>query len=92
MAAIKKITGDERNGLSIRTGEEKFSWYYLNGKKLFPVTVGNLHHGNVPKGTAHSFIRSLQLDNSRFADLMNCPMSGAEFHEHIKRLSDNRQL
>lgn len=90
--AAQKIAGATSNGLVIGTGTERTSWYYVDDKREFRVTVGQNHSGDLPTGTARAIIRDLKLNQSKFGELVSCTMSGADYHDFIRALRDQGKL
>ena len=74
---------DTGQGLDITPVGERWGYYWVNGKRQFPVSAKHHTAGDVPKGRAQSIRKQLKLDNDEFANLCDCPLSAQEYHELI---------
>ena len=70
------------NGLNLRSGKEKFGWYYVEGKRVFQVS-SKKGPRSVGAGRAHQLAKYLRLNDNDFAALCDCPMTGPEYHSRI---------
>jgi len=79
------ITALERKvGLDFRQGKERNAKYELNGKVRLRVTAPKKHGSDILPGTAKAIRSQLALDTGQFLDLVNCPMTGADFEEIMR--------
>lgn len=72
-------------GLDFRSGRERVAWYVLEGKRRFMVHVPKKHRGDLPPGTAGAIRNDLKLTTRQFRDLVDCPISGADYERLIRQ-------
>ena len=70
------------NGLLLRSGKEHFGWYYVDGKAQFQVS-SKKGPGTVGPGRAHKLAQYLRLDDTEFAELCDCPLTGPQYHSRV---------
>ena len=73
---------DPQNGLNLRTGKEKYGWYYVNGERAFAVSK-KMGRNTVGKGRLKALITYLRLSKADFAELCDCSLSGPVYHSRM---------
>ena len=75
-----------RSKLSLNfSGKEPGDWYWLDDKRVFKVTLTNVHGSkNLSIGAAAKLRNSLMLDEEGLKRLYNCPMRRKEYENKIR--------
>ena len=85
----KQMTSCLENKLSMhfRGGKERTAWYYLDDKKVLRATITNVHGGDTLSiGVTTRLKNSLKLNREELKMLYDCPMSGTDYEEKIRRM------
>lgn len=72
--------------VGFRAGAERNAWIVVDGKKATRVTIPKIHSGDIPVGTVRSIQSQLSMSEPDFMDFVDCPMSGAQFADHMRTL------
>ena len=72
--------------VDFRSGSERSAWVVVDGKKATRVTMPKVHRGDIPPPTARSIRDQLAMSDDDFMDFVDCPMSGAQFADHMRTL------
>lgn len=92
---VKNCCGNESK-LNIEfntSGKEYNGWFIKEQKKICRITVPK-GRKSIGKGLYHSMARQLNLTNSEFDDLLECPLKRAGYEEILKKrgiIKDNKQ-
>ncbi|MBI4339163.1 MAG: hypothetical protein HY680_04340 [Chloroflexi bacterium] len=70
---------ERKLGIYFGQGSERNGWYYSQGVKITRITLPHIHHGDIPAGTLHEIRKQTLLSTPQFADLVECPMTGAGY-------------
>ena len=76
---------DPGQGLVISQDGEMWGYYWIDGKRQFHVSAKRPRQGDLGKGRAVSLRKQLKLSEQAFADLCDCPLSGENYHELMRR-------
>ncbi len=82
----RKVSGalTGKLGLDYRGGKERNAWYIIDGVQVLRITAPKVHSGDIPPGTLGSIRNQTRLSTRQFQDLVNCPMSGADYEAFIR--------
>lgn len=72
--------------LDFRSGSERTAWYELDGAKVLIFSLPKVHRGTVRTGTMKQIVKSSRLTREEFKNLVECPMSGRDYEEKMRRL------
>ena len=74
----------------LKGGRELKGWYCIDGKKVLKVFIPHTHGGGSGDSITHDVLRdlknNLKVTEQEFSDLYECPMSGAEYKNKIRKI------
>jgi hypothetical protein len=77
--------------LKFREGKERNAWYELDGRKILRVTVPK-GHGDLPRGTANAIRNQLKLSMQEYRGLIQCPLTGRDYEQIVRKKMDRGLL